>query len=136
DPDLVAERLEHVEIGVRAALDSAGIAEQRAREADGGAALPHAGRAVEEVRVRRALGEGGVEQAPGLGLLRKALEAWHAPPLRSPLSASSRRGSRSVCRRSSLVRGRPCRPRAGTPRPPARCDRMPSRNAPPPPPGR
>ena len=34
--------------------------------------------------MRRPLGEGGVEQAPGLGLLRKALEAWHAPPSRSP----------------------------------------------------
>ena len=92
DPDLVAERLEHVEIGVRAALDAAGVAEQRAREADRGAALPHSRRAVEEVRVRRPLGEGGVEQAPGLGLLRKALEAWHAPPSRSPRAASSRRG--------------------------------------------
>ena len=50
---------------MRAALDPARVAEQRAREADGGAALPHSRRAVEEVRVRRPLGEGGVEQALG-----------------------------------------------------------------------
>ena len=91
DPDLVAERLEHVEIRMRAALDPARVAEQRAREADGGAALPHSRRAVEEVRVRRALGEGGVEQPSGLGLLRKALEACHAPPSRSRRPASIRR---------------------------------------------
>jgi len=92
DPDLVAERLEHVEVRVRSALDPAWVAEQRAREADRGAALPHSGRAVEEVRVRWALREGGIEQAPGLGLLRKALEACHAPPSRFPRATSSRRG--------------------------------------------
>ena len=89
DPDLVAEGLEQVEVRVRTALDAARVAEQRPREADRGAALADSRRPVEEVRVRRALGEGGVEQAASLGLLRKALEACHAPPSRSRRAAST-----------------------------------------------
>ncbi len=72
-------------------LDPSGIAQQRSREADRSAALAHSRRPVEEVRVRRALREGGVEQAAGLGLLRKALEVSHAPPSRSPRAPSRRR---------------------------------------------
>ncbi len=92
DPDLVAERLEHVEVGMRTALDTAGVAQEHAREPECRAPLPHSGRPVEEVRVRRALGERGVEQPAGLGLLRKALEACHAPPLRSRPPGSIRPG--------------------------------------------
>ena len=92
DPDLVAEGLEHVQIRMRAALDTTGIAEQRSREPERGAALPHARRPVEEVRVCRPLGQRSVEQAARLGLLRKALEACHAPPSR-PLRQTERRRS-------------------------------------------
>ena len=91
DPDLVAERLEHIEVGMRTALDPARVAEEHAGEPERGAALPHSGRPVEEVRVRRALGEGGVEQPARFGLLRKALEACHAPPSRRPRPTGTRR---------------------------------------------
>src|SRR5215216_593138 len=66
-------------------------AEELARESERGVALPHSRRPVEEVRVRRALGERGVEQAAGLGLLRKALEACHAPPSPPRRRAGTRR---------------------------------------------
>jgi hypothetical protein len=70
DADLVAERLEDVEVRVRAPLNASAIAEDLGGELVGGAALADPGRPVEEVRVRDPLGEGGPEQALGLLLLR------------------------------------------------------------------
>ena len=54
DANLVAERLEEVEVGVRAALHAAAIAEQVRRERERRLLLAHARRPVEEVRVHRA----------------------------------------------------------------------------------
>ena len=72
DADLVADRLDEVDVGMRAALDAAAVPDQLAGERDRGGALADAGRAVEEVRVRRALvGERGAQQPLRLGLLRK-----------------------------------------------------------------
>jgi hypothetical protein len=70
DPDLVAQRLEDVEVGMRAPLDATAITEHDARELVRGAALPDPGRPVEEVGVRDPLGERGAQQALGLVLLR------------------------------------------------------------------
>ena len=75
DPDLVAQRLEHVEVGVRAPLDPRVAAEQLRRERERGRPLPHSRRPVEEVRVRRAFAQRRREQALRLGLLRNAVEA-------------------------------------------------------------
>ena len=70
DPDLVAERLEHVEVGMRAPLDPAVVTEDDPGQLVGGPALADAGRPVEEVGVRDPLGERGAQQALGLVLLR------------------------------------------------------------------
>ena len=70
DPDHLAERLEHVQVGMRARLDAAGIAEERGREGERRRTLPDPGGAVQEIRVGGAVGEGSVEQALGLVLLR------------------------------------------------------------------
>ena len=77
DPDLVADRLEHVEVRVRAAGDPVGVAEQLAGERGRGRALSDAGRPVQEVRVRRPIGQSRAEEALRLRLLRKGLEAVH-----------------------------------------------------------
>ena len=74
DADELAERLDHVEIGVRAVQHAALVAEQLGRERERRRPLTHAGRAVEQVRVRRPLGEGGCEEALGLLLLRNRRE--------------------------------------------------------------
>ncbi len=91
DPDLVSEGLEHVEVGVRAALDAPWVAEEGAGEPECGRTLAHARRPVEEVCVGGPFGERRVQQPPRLGLLRKAQEACHAPPSQSPERASTRR---------------------------------------------
>jgi hypothetical protein len=70
DPDLVAERLEHIEIGVRAPFDPAAVAEHDAGELVRGPAFPDSGRAVKEIRVRDPIREGGPQQALRLVLLR------------------------------------------------------------------
>ena len=75
DQHLVADRLEHVQVRVRAALDAARVADQLAGEDGRRAALADPGRAVEEVGVRRPFRERGREKALRLRLLRKALEA-------------------------------------------------------------
>src|SRR5439155_3075179 len=62
DANLVADRLDQIEIRVRTTLDSAPIADQLAGEGQRGGALPDSGRAVEEERVRRVLGERGAQQ--------------------------------------------------------------------------
>ena len=59
DPDHVAERLDDPQVGVRALDDPARIAEQGAGERERGGLLPDSRRAVEEERVRVAVGERG-----------------------------------------------------------------------------
>jgi len=70
DADLVAQRLENVEVRVRASLNASAIAEDLGGELVGGAPLADSGRPVEEVCVRDPLGEGGPEEALSLLLLR------------------------------------------------------------------
>ena len=91
DADLLAERLEDVEVGMAAALDARVVAEQLGREAPRELALADAGRAVEEVRVRRAFLQGRREQPLRFVLLRNGLEAAHAPPSQSPRALRWRR---------------------------------------------
>src|SRR5581483_4526960 len=108
DPDLVAERFEHVEVGVRAPLDAVRLAEELARERQRGDALADPGRAVEEVGVGRFRGlrERRVEETLRLVLLDQALER-HTPSLRRtspatcsagpvPSTSSTRSGKRSA----------------------------------------
>ena len=87
DPDLVADRLELVDVRMRVAEHAVGLADQLRRERERRRALADPARAVEEVRVRgRVVGERGAEEALRLGLLRKRLEAVHG---------SSRRAARA-----------------------------------------
>ena len=111
DADLVAHRLEHVEVGVRAALDAHVVAEQLRREQEREPALADARRAVQEVRVRRSLGEGGREQALRLELLGDPVEAH-----RRRASAAAQT-SPAI---SSTSRTDPSSPAAGTTRHPSR----------------
>ena len=74
DQHLVADGLEHVEVGMRAALDASAVADQLAGERGRRSPLADTGRPVEEVRVSRPFRERGREQALGLLLLRKGLE--------------------------------------------------------------
>src|SRR5437660_184597 len=53
DADLVAERLEHVQVGVASTEDAVVLAEQLGGEGEGRPPLAVSARAVEEVRVRR-----------------------------------------------------------------------------------
>ena len=89
DADLVADRLEDVQVRMRAPLDPVAVADQLAGERDRGAPLADAGRPVEEVRVRGPFGERCAQQPLRLGLLRKALEDVHGSPLRSLPAARS-----------------------------------------------
>jgi hypothetical protein len=82
DPDLVADRLQEVDIGMRSALDARRISDQLRREGDRGRALADARGPVEEVRVRGTLGEPRTQQPLSFGLLRKALEDVHGSPRR------------------------------------------------------
>jgi hypothetical protein len=77
DPDLVAERLEHIEVGMDAATDALRIPKELGGKREGGAALAHSARSVEQVRVRRPVDKGSTEEALGLVLLREGLEAVH-----------------------------------------------------------
>jgi hypothetical protein len=77
DPDLIAERLEHVEVGVRTPRDPLALADQLAGEGEGGPPLADPARSVEEVGVCRAVGERGAQERLRLLLLRKGLEAVH-----------------------------------------------------------
>ncbi len=107
DPDLVAVRLEDIQVRMCPARDPAGVAEQFPREGDGGYSLTHSRRAVEEVRVRGAVRERGSQQPLRLGLLDQGLEA-HKSATRSrtaaaissggsaPSSSSTRSGKRSA----------------------------------------
>jgi hypothetical protein len=77
DADLVAERLEDVEVRVDVPGRAVRVAEQLAREGDRGPLLADSARAVEEIRVRGAFGDRGAKEALRLVLLRKRLEAVH-----------------------------------------------------------
>ena len=91
DADLVPDRLDEVDVWMRAALDAAVITDQLAGERDGGRALADARGAVEEVRVRGPfVRDGRPQQALCLCLLRKALEGVHGSPLRSPRAGGCR----------------------------------------------
>ena len=87
DADHLAERVELVQVGMELAVGLQERAGERARDL----ALPDAGRPVEEIRVRRALTERGVEQARGLGVLREAGERAHEPPRQSSQTRRCRR---------------------------------------------
>ena len=91
DPDLLAERLEKVEVRMAAALDARVVAEQLGREAPRELPLADSGRAVEEVGVCRAFLQRRCQQALRLVLLRNGLEAAHVPPSQSPRALRSRR---------------------------------------------
>ena len=91
DPDLVAERLEHVQVGMRATLDAGVAAEQLGRERERGRALADPGRPVEEVRVGRALGKSRAQEPLRLLLLKNAVEARGAPLPRSRAAGACRR---------------------------------------------
>ncbi len=92
DADHLAERVELVQVGMEVALRP----EQRAREHERGLALADAGRAVEQVRVRRALAERRLEQARRLELLREARERAHGSPSRCRREGARRRRRRSA----------------------------------------
>ena len=87
---------------MRASVDAARVAEQRAGERAGGDALPDAGRAVEEVRVRRPVGERSLEEALRLPLLGDVSEGGHGSPPRSrrsavrPSTTTKRSGNRAA----------------------------------------
>ena len=106
DPDLVAERLEQVEVGVRAALDALAVAEQLAGEGARRQPLPDAGRTVEEVGVRRPVGERRAEQPLRLVLLERA-------PRSSQRSSSARPNRRRELRPAAAFR-RAARPARGS----------------------
>ena len=81
DADLVADRLDEIEVGMRPALDAPAVPDQRTGERNCGGTLADSGRPVEEVRVRGALvGERGAKEPLRLGLLRNVLEDVHGSP--------------------------------------------------------
>jgi hypothetical protein len=77
DPDLVAKRLEQIEVGMGATRYAARIAEELARERERGPPLRDPARRVEEVGVRRTLRQRGAEEGFRLVLLRKGFERVH-----------------------------------------------------------
>jgi hypothetical protein len=77
DADHLAQRLQDVEVGMRPPLRARGIAQQLAGEGECDAPLPDAARAVEEVRVRRAVGERGPQEPLRLLLLGYGVEPAH-----------------------------------------------------------
>ena len=91
DPNLVAERLEDVEVWVRPPDDPIGVSDQGAREEKGRAALPRSGRPVEQVGVSRPFDEGRSQEALRVLLFRQGLEAVHVPPSRCRSQAWSHR---------------------------------------------
>ena len=105
DADLVAERLEHVQVGMGAPLHPCVVAEQLGGEQDREVALPDAGRAVQEIRVRRPLGERRGEQALRLVLFRYGFEVAHGSPrparrrVARRRAATMRSGNRSASSR-------------------------------------
>ena len=93
DADLVAERLEDVQVRVGAALDPiAGVTQERGGERPRREPLPDPGGAVEDVGVRRSFGQRGAEQALGLDLLDEGLEAQRRSSTRSRTAAANSSG--------------------------------------------
>ena len=118
DPDLLAERLEEIEIGMAAALDARVVAEQLRREAPRELALADAGRTVEEIGVRRPFLQRGREQPLGLVLLRNGFEAAHVPPSRSrPALRAASIVPRFSLQTAPRARGRRRRPSPEAPSP-------------------
>ena len=74
DANLVADRLEHIEVRVRATLDAGVLAQQLSREEKCDVTLADPRRPVQQVRVRRSFRERGSEEALGLVLLGDGLE--------------------------------------------------------------
>jgi len=92
DSDLVPDRLDEVEVGMRAALDAPTVPDQLAGERDCGRTLADSGWSIEEVRVRGAfVGERGTQQPLRLGLLRNVLEDVHGSPRAVQQAAACRR---------------------------------------------
>jgi hypothetical protein len=79
DPDLVAQRLEDVEVGMRPAEDAVALADHLSREEEGGRPLTDAGRAVEEIGVRRPRGERRAQKPARLGLVAQLERLRHVP---------------------------------------------------------
>ena len=111
DADLVSDRLEHVQIGMRAPLDACVLAEQLGREEHREGALADAGRPVQQVRVRRPLGERSRQQALRLVLLRDGGERHRSNGSTAPQTSAAT---------SPTSRGSPSSPSVGTTRQPFR----------------
>ncbi len=70
DPDHLPERLEHVEVGMRASLDAPLVPEQRSGERGRRGSLSHPGGTVQEIGVRRLVRERRLQQPLRRELLR------------------------------------------------------------------
>ena len=130
DADHLAERLEQVQVRMRAGLDTARVSQQRRRERERRRPLADARGAMQEVRVRDAVLERGAQESLRLRLLRYGREVLHTPPRRGRRRVASHRGRRSApgtgqrvrCSRPQRGRGRPLtRARAGHARDRAGC---------------
>jgi hypothetical protein len=78
NPDLVAERLEDVEVGMRPAQDAVTLADQLGGEEERRRPLADARRAVEQVRVRRPAGERRAQEPACLRLIAELEGLSHA----------------------------------------------------------
>ena len=113
---------------MRKALDAVAVGEQLARERERGAALPHAGRTVEEVGVRRArrraLRSAAASPRPArAGASKLIAPAASGPPPRSPPAAAPRPRARPAPGSAPPAARRRGRPRPGSRRLPARSGR-------------
>ena len=96
DPDHLAERLDHHQVGMRPRDHPALVLEQLARERERRRRLAHTARSVQEVGMRRPIGERRRQQALGLRLLRNRCERLHGSP--SAISSASRDASTTTMR--------------------------------------
>src|SRR4029450_10514293 len=74
DPDLVAVRLEHVQVGMGTTLGAVGIAEQLPGEGERGDPLPYAARTMKKEGGRGSFAQRGRQQLFGLRLLDQPFE--------------------------------------------------------------
>ena len=95
DADLVAERLQHVKVGVRRAPHALVAVEQRRSERPRSEPLADPRRAVEEVGVRRLVRERARQQALRLVLLDDRLEGHRTDSTARQTSAATSARSRS-----------------------------------------
>ena len=111
DPDLVAERLEHVEVGVRPALDASGSPSSSPANATRAARLPTPGGPWKRYACAGPSRERRAEQALRLGLLRKGLEArprtFSRELVGRRVAVERRRCARGTSRRARGSRRRP-----------------------------